>query len=289
MNGDDSAAELIRSGGGILGIEFGSTRIKASLIAPDTTPLASGSHAWENQLRDGIWTYDMEDVWNGLAACYASLVRRRSRPLRESSSTTVAAIGFSGMMHGYVALDVDGRAPRAVPDVAEQHHRQGLRRAVAAPRLRRPAALEHRPPVPVDPRGPAARSEDRPPHHAGRLRALEAHRRAQDGRRRGVGDVPHRPDTGDWDAARMAKFDALVDPRKLAWKLRDILPEVMPAGREAGRLTAEGARLLDPSGRLPGRHPALSARGRRRHGHGRHERGASALGKRLVRAPRSSR
>ena len=69
-----SAAELIRSGGAILGIELGSTRIKASLIAPDTTPLASGSHAWENQLRNGVWTYDMEDVWMGVAACYASLV-----------------------------------------------------------------------------------------------------------------------------------------------------------------------------------------------------------------------
>ena len=68
------AAELIEAGAAILGIEFGSTRIKASLIAPDTTPLASGSHAWENQLRDGVWTYDMADVWKGLAACYASLV-----------------------------------------------------------------------------------------------------------------------------------------------------------------------------------------------------------------------
>ena len=69
-----NAAELIRSGGAVLGIEFGSTRIKASLIAPDTTPLASGSHTWENQLKDGVWTYDMQDVWKGVAACYASLV-----------------------------------------------------------------------------------------------------------------------------------------------------------------------------------------------------------------------
>jgi sugar (pentulose or hexulose) kinase len=103
-----SAAELIRSGGAILGIEFGSTRIKASLIAPDTTPLASGSHAWENQLKDGVWTYDMEDVWKGLAACYASLVQDvRARHSLELK--TAAAMGFSGMMHGYVALDVEGK------------------------------------------------------------------------------------------------------------------------------------------------------------------------------------
>ena len=76
----DSAAALIGSGGAILGIELGSTRIKASLIAPDTTPLASGSHAWENQLRDGVWTYDMDDVWTGLAACYAVARRRTSAP-----------------------------------------------------------------------------------------------------------------------------------------------------------------------------------------------------------------
>ncbi len=103
----DGPAELIGSGKAILGIEFGSTRIKASLIAPDTTPLASGSYAWENQLKDGVWTYDMEDVWKGLAACYASLVAS----VRASYSVelrTVAAMGFSGMMHGYVALDAAG-------------------------------------------------------------------------------------------------------------------------------------------------------------------------------------
>src|SRR6188768_3632824 len=101
-----NAAESIRSGGAVLGIEFGSTRIKAALIAPDTTPLASGSHAWENQLRDGVWTYDLADVWAGLAAAYASLIddvrARHGVELR-----TVAALGISGMMHGYVALDAD--------------------------------------------------------------------------------------------------------------------------------------------------------------------------------------
>ena len=79
-------ADLIESGAAVLGIEFGSTRIKAALIAPDTTPLASGSYAWENQLRDGVWTYDMADVWKGLAACYASLVRGRAQPLRHGAA-----------------------------------------------------------------------------------------------------------------------------------------------------------------------------------------------------------
>ena len=100
-------AELIESGAAVLGIEFGSTRIKAALIAPDTTPLASGSYAWENQLRDGVWTYDMADVWKGLAACYASLVED-VRARYGTHLRTVASLGISGMMHGYVALDGDG-------------------------------------------------------------------------------------------------------------------------------------------------------------------------------------
>jgi sugar (pentulose or hexulose) kinase len=103
-----SVAELIRSGGAILGIEFGSTRIKASLIAPDTTPLASGSHAWENQLEDGVWTYHMDDVWRGLADCYSSLVKD-VRARYSVSLNSIAAMGFSGMMHGYVALDREGK------------------------------------------------------------------------------------------------------------------------------------------------------------------------------------
>src|SRR6188768_2620204 len=103
-----NAAESIRSGGAFLGIEFGSTRIKASLIAPDTTPLATGSHAWENQLKDGVWTYDTEDVWQGLAACYASLAKDVSARY-SVGLTTVAAMGISGMMHGYVALDSEGK------------------------------------------------------------------------------------------------------------------------------------------------------------------------------------
>src|SRR5690606_5482539 len=108
MTNLENAAKLITAGGAVLGIEFGSTRIKASLIAPDTTPLASGAYTWENQLVDGIWTYDMKDVFRGLAACYAALVKdvqaRYSVPL-----TKVASLGISGMMHGYVALDKNGK------------------------------------------------------------------------------------------------------------------------------------------------------------------------------------
>ena len=86
---------IIEAGKAILGIEMGSTRIKASLIAPDSAPLAAGSYAWENQLVDGIWTYSLDDVWKGIAGCYASL----AADVRKQYSTelvSVAACGFSG-------------------------------------------------------------------------------------------------------------------------------------------------------------------------------------------------
>ncbi len=250
MNGQDGAAELIRSGGGILGIEFGSTRIKASLIAPDTTPLASGSHAWENQLKDGIWTYAMEDVWRGLAACYASLVSDvRARYAVELD--TVAAIGFSGMMHGYVALDAAGEL--LVPFRTWRNN------------ITRRACAELSPLLDfaVPQRWSIAHLyqsilQDQP--HIPRVAHLTTlagyvHWKLTGEHSMGVGEAsgmfPIDLDTSDWDAARIATFDALVDRRKLPWRLRDILPEVMPAGREAGRLTAEGAKRLDPSGKLP--------------------------------------
>jgi sugar (pentulose or hexulose) kinase len=244
------AAELIRSGGAILGIEFGSTRIKASLIAPDTTPLASGSHAWENQLKDGVWTYDMEDVWKGLADCYASLVQDvRARYSLEL--TAVAAMGFSGMMHGYVALDAEGKL--LVPFRTWRNNITGRACAELTPLLDfavpqrwsiahlYQSILEGQPHVP----------------RIAHLTTLAGyvHWKLTGEHSMGVGEAsgifPIDPVSGDWDAARMARFDALIASRSLGWKLRDILPAVLPAGRPAGKLTAEGAKLLDPSGKLP--------------------------------------
>ena len=245
-----SAAELIRSGGAILGIEFGSTRIKAALIAPDTTPLASGSHAWENQLKDGVWTYDMEDVWKGLADCYASLVQDvRARYALELN--TVAAMGFSGMMHGYVALDGEGKL--LAPFRTWRNNITGKACAELTPLLDfavpqrwsiahlYQSILEAQPHVP----------------RIAHLTTLAGYVqwRLTGEHTMGVGEAsgmfPIDPKMGDWDAARMAKLDALIEPRKLGWKLRDILPAVLPAGRAAGKLTAEGAKLLDPMGKLP--------------------------------------
>jgi sugar (pentulose or hexulose) kinase len=250
VNQRGSAAELIGSGGAILGIEFGSTRIKASLIAPDTTPLASGSHAWENQLKDGIWTYDMEDVWKGLADCYSSLVQ----DVRDRYSVdlqTVAAMGFSAMMHGYVALNAEGKL--LVPFRTWRNNITGQACAELTPLLD----------FAVPQRWTIAHLyqsilENQP--HLPRLAHVTTlagyvHWKLTGEHKVGVGEAsgifPIDPKTGDWDAERMAKFDALIAPRSLGWKLRDVFPAVLPAGRPAGKLTAEGAKLLDPSGKLP--------------------------------------
>jgi sugar (pentulose or hexulose) kinase len=244
-----SAAEVIRTGRAILGIEFGSTRIKASLIAPDTTPLASGAHAWENQLRDGVWTYDMADVWAGLAACYGAL-RDDVRAQHGVELTTVAALGFSGMMHGYVALGADGEL--LVSFRTWRNNITGQACAELTPLLdfavpqRWSIAHLHQSILEQQPHVPAI----------ARLTTLAGyvHWKLTGEHVLGIGEAsgmfPVDPVALDWDAARMATFDELVAPLGLGWTLRDILPRVLPAGALGGTLTEEGARLLDPSGTL---------------------------------------
>ena len=99
-----TAKQTIESGKAILGIEFGSTRIKAVLIDQENKPIAQGSHTWENQLVDGLWTYSIDAIWNGLQDCYADL-RKDVNKQYDTEIESLAAIGFSAMMHGYMAFD----------------------------------------------------------------------------------------------------------------------------------------------------------------------------------------
>jgi len=243
------ARDLIQSGGAILGIEFGSTRIKASLVDPDTTPLASGSHAWENRLVDAVWTYDMEDVWRGLGSCYAALVA----DVRERHSvelTKVAALGISGMMHGYLALGREGNL--LVPFRTWRNNITGQACRELTPLL--DFAVPERWSI-----AHLYQSIIEEQAHVSRIARLTTlagyvHYRLTGEHVLGVGEAsgmfPIDPRTGTWDAARMAKFDELVASRKLGWKLGDILPRVLPAGRVAGKLTKDGAKLVDPTGKL---------------------------------------
>jgi sugar (pentulose or hexulose) kinase len=242
--------KLIRSGGAVLGIELGSTRIKASLIAPDTTPLAAGSHAWESRLEDGIWTYGMQDVWRGLAACYASLVED-VRARYACDLPTVAGLGVSGMMHGYLALDGEGQL--LVPFRTWRNNLTGQACAELTPFL--DFAVPQRWSI-----AHLYQSILEAQSHVPRIARLTTlagyvHWMLTGQHQMGMGEAsgmfPIDPHTGDWDATRMALFDGLIAPRKLGWKLRDILPDVLPAGRPAGQLTAPGAKLVDPTGKLP--------------------------------------
>src|ERR1700752_4898581 len=107
MNRNDTQ-EAVNSGKTVLGIEFGSTRIKAVLIGEDHTPIASGSYDWENRNENGLWTYSLDDVWKGLQESY----RKMSKEVSDKYNTplkTVGAIGFSAMMPGYLAFDKDGK------------------------------------------------------------------------------------------------------------------------------------------------------------------------------------
>ena len=233
----------------ILGIELGSTRIKAVLIDENHQPIASGSFSWENDLVDGVWTYPLEKAVEGVRACYADLRRdvekKYGQPLRR-----VAAMGISGMMHGYLVFDKDGKqiAPFRT-----------WRNTITGPAAKELMELFK---FNIPQRWSIAHlyqailnGED----HVKDIASLETlsvyiHRLLTGQSVVGVGEAsgmfPYDDETGDFDAARVAQFDALVKPYGFPWKLRDIFPKVLRAGEAAGCLTEEGAKLLDETGTL---------------------------------------
>ena len=266
------------------GIEFGSTRIKASLIAPDTTPLASGSHAWENQLQDGVWTYDLEDVWTRPRRLLRVARRGRARPLRRRAARPSRPSGISGMMHGYVALDREGEL--LVPFRTWRNNITGQACAELTPLLDFAVpqrwSIAHLYQSILD--GAAARAAARPAHDARRLRPLAAHRRAHAGRRtrhpacsrstraRATG-TPH-----GWRSSTPSSRRATSAGRCATSCPTSCPPVASPAGSPPRARSCSTRRARFQRG-----HSALPARGRRGHGHGRHQRRAAALGQRLGR------
>ena len=232
-----------------LGIELGSTRIKACLIGSDATEvLATGSFAWENRLEDGLWTYAIDEVWAGLQAAYAALAadaesRHGVRP------ETFGAIGISAMMHGYLAFDAQGEL--LVPFRTWRNTNTGAAAAeltdllgVNIP-LRWSIAHLHQAVLDGEAHVPQL---DFVTTLAGYV-----HQRLTGERVLGVGDAsgmfPIDSSTGDYDERMLQAYDARAADR-LPATARDLFPTVLPAGAAAGSLTAEGAALLDPSGAL---------------------------------------
>lgn len=237
---------MIREGKTALGIELGSTRIKAVLVGEDHSPIASGSHEWENQLLDGIWTYSLDAIWTGLQDAYQDLAKDVKNQYGETL-TTIGAIGISAMMHGYMVFDKAGEllVPfRTWRNTITGQAAEKLTQVFQYPIPQRwsiahlyQAILNKEPHVPqID-----------------YMITLEGyvHWKLTGQKVLGIGDVagmfPVDIHAKDFDSKRIAQFDELVAGENLPWKLRDILPKALLAGEDAGRLTEEGAALLDVS------------------------------------------
>ena len=244
-----TAKEIISSGKAILGIEFGSTRIKAVLIDPENKPIAQGSHTWENQLVDGLWTYSTEAIWYGLQDCYADL---RKNVLKEYDCEieTLAAIGFSAMMHGYMPFNEAGEI--MVPFRTWRNTNTGKAAAELSELFNYNIPLRWS----ISHLYEAILDNEEHVSDITFLTTLAGyvHWQVTGQKVLGVGDasgmIPVDPYTKTYDAAMVAKFDKLIQPRGFSWKLLDILPKVLVAGENAGFLTPEGAIRLDVSGHL---------------------------------------
>lgn len=233
----------------VLGIELGSTRIKAVLLDARHHPIAAGSYEWENQLKNGIWTYSLDAARIGLQSCYASLAREVEARY-QTKLETVGAIGISGMMHGYLPFGPDGS------QLAEFRTWRNTMTGEAA------QILSERFRFNIPQRWSVAHLYQGVldgETHLDKLDYLTTlsgyiHWKLTGRRVLGVGDAsgmfPIDSRTCGYDGKMVEAFDALIREKGYTWRLENILPKVLPAGAFAGRLTEAGARFLDPTGAL---------------------------------------
>ena len=239
----------IVNGKAVLGIEFGSTRIKAVLIDENNTPIASGAHDWENRLENGIWTYSLEDIWTGLQDCY----RKMTEDVQAQYGVKVeklGAIGFSAMMHGYLAFNKDGEllVPfRTWRNTITQEASEALTEAFQfhIPQRWRIAHLYQ-----------AILNGEDHVKDVDFFTTLDGyiHWQLTGEKVLGVGSAsgmfPVDSDTKDYYTSMIEKFDEMAAAKGMPWKVENLLPKVLLAGDNAGVLTAEGAKKLDPTGTL---------------------------------------
>ena len=242
--------KAIKSGKTVLGIEFGPTRIKAVLIGEDHTPIASGSHDWENRYENGVWTYSLADVWTSLQDSYRKLsnevLEKHDTPLR-----TLGAIGFSGMMHGYMAFGKDQNLLVPFRTWRNTMTEQASRKLTGLFQFNIPQrwSIAHLHQAIMN-REPHVKDISYLTTLAGYV-----HWKLTGQKVLGVGEAsgmfPIDSKTNDYDACMVELFNERIEAEHFPWKLQDILPKVLGAGDAAGVLTEEGARLIDPSGGLP--------------------------------------
>jgi sugar (pentulose or hexulose) kinase len=250
MNMDQgNIQKAIKSGKTALGIEFGSTRIKAVLIGEDHTPIASGSHEWENRYENGVWTYSLEDIWTGLQDSY----RKLSNEVLEKYNTplkTIGAIGFSAMMHGYMAFDKNGN--QLVPFRTWRNTITGQ----ASEKLTNLFQFNIPQRWSIAHLYQAILNKETHIKDICHLTTLAGyvHWKLTGQKVLGVGEAsgvfPIDSQTNDYDKRMLGLFNERLKAENISWKLEDLLPKVLLAGDPAGVLSEEGAKLLDPAGGL---------------------------------------
>ncbi len=242
--------QLIAEGGAVLGIELGSTRIKGVLIDPsDGKVLAQGSHGWENRLENGIWTYHIDEVWSGVQDTYADL-KKDVLAKYGVALKKLSALGFSAMMHGYLAFDKSGNLLAPFRTWRNTLCRDSSAKLTELFNFNIPErwSIAHLYQSILN-KEDHVKNVDFFTTLAGYIHWKLTGRRVL-----GVGDAagmfPIDSVSGSYRKDLIEKFDSLVAPEGYPWKLESILPEVLAAGENAGILTKDGAKLLDPSGDL---------------------------------------
>lgn len=243
-----------------LGIEFGTTRIKAVLIDDSHRPVAAGSHIWENRLEKGIWIYSLDEVENGIQSCYAEL-KRDVKEKFGTELTTVGAIGVSAMMHGYLPFDKDGNQLAAFRTWRNTITGEAAEKLTALFGFNIPQrwTIAH-----------LYQAMLKGEEHVKDIDYLTtlagyAHWRLTGEKKVGIGDAsgifPLDSKTLDYDRRMLKQFEALPQCGSVGWKLREILPQPIQAGQPAGYLTEDGARFLDPTGTLQSGVPVAPCEG----------------------------
>lgn len=243
---NETAKEAIKAGKAVLGIEFGSTRIKAVLVDVSHTPIAMGTYDWENRLENNIWTYSLEDIWKGLQGCYKSLADDVEAKYGEKL-TTLGALGFSGMMHGYMPFNAEGELLVPFRTWRNTMTEEACKKLIPVFHFNIPQrwSIAHL--------YQAILSGEEHVKDIAFFTTLAGyiHWKLSGEKVLGIGEAagmfPIDSTTMDFDQKMLDQFDGL---HNFDWKIRDILPKVLVAGESAGVLTAEGARLLDPTGTL---------------------------------------
>jgi len=241
--------ELIKSGKAVLGLELGSTRIKAVLIDEAHNPIATGAYEWENQLVNGIWTYDLDEAWRGVQACYWELKKDIFNKYGVSLKK-VKSIGISGMMHGYVPFNAEGKLLVPFRTWRNTMTEEAVKELSVLFNFNVPQrwSIAHL--------YQAILSGEEHVSEITYITTLAGyiHWKLTGQKVMGVGEAsgmfPIDATTRDYDAVMLDKFSNLEKVKIMPWDIKDILPKVLVAGESAGVLTEEGAKLLDESGDL---------------------------------------